>query len=86
METKLEAESDAIEAEELNRDIAEMRAHVLAKRAAKAAEVSRKSQNNSSAGPGDSSGHASSHAPSNAPTSHVPAAPQPPRDYASMRT
>ena len=86
METKLEAESDAIEAEEVNRDIAEMRAHVLAKRAAKAAEASRKSQSNSSTGTGDSSGQASPHAPSNTPTLPVPAAPQPRRDYASMRT
>jgi hypothetical protein len=86
MERKLETESDAIEAEELNRDIAEMRAHVLAKRAANAAEASRKSQNNSSAGTGDSLGQASPHAPSSTPTSPVPAAPQPPRDYASMRT
>jgi hypothetical protein len=82
MERNLEAESDAIEAEELNRDIAEMRAHVLAKRAAKAAEASR---NNSSAGKGVSLGQTSPHA-SSTPTSPVPAAPQPPRDYDSMRT
>jgi hypothetical protein len=63
-----------------------MRAHVLAKRAAKALEASRKSQNNSSVGTGDSLGQASPHAPSSTGTSPMPAAPQSPRDYASMRT
>ncbi len=87
MEKELEAERDALALEELNKSIAETRARYLAKRAAaKAAEASQKSQNNPSSGTRDSSGPASQHAPSNTPTSTESGAPQPPRDYASMRT
>jgi hypothetical protein len=86
MERKSEAERDAIAREELNRDIAEMRAHVLAKRAAKAAEASRKSQNNPPTVTRDFSVPSSKPAPSNTATSTESATPQPPRDYYSMRT
>jgi hypothetical protein len=87
MEKKLEAERDALALEELNKSIAETQARYLAKRAAaKAAEASQKSQNNPSTVTRDSSGPESHHAPSNTPTSPEPGTPQPPRDYASMRT
>jgi len=86
MEKKLEAERDALALEELNKSIAETQAGYLAKRAAKAVEASRKSQNNSSTGTRGSVGPASQPAPSNTPTSTESGTPQPPRDYASMRT
>lgn len=87
MEKKLEAEHDALALEEVNKSIAEMQARYLAKRAAaKAAEASRKSQNNPPTATSDSSSPASQHAPSNTPTSAESGTPQPPRDYYSMRT
>ena len=87
MEKELEAERGAFALEEINKSIAETRARYLAKRAAaKAAEASQKSQNNSSTVARDSSGPASQHAPSNTPTSAESGTPQPPRDYASMHT
>jgi hypothetical protein len=87
MEKKLEAERDALALEEVNKSIAEMQARYLAKRAAaKAAEASKKSQNNPSTGTRDSSGPASQQAPSNTPATPESGTPQPPRDYYSMRT
>jgi hypothetical protein len=87
MEKKLVAERDALDLEEVNKSIAEMRATYVARRAAaKAAQDSQKSQNNPSSGTKDSSGPASQHAPSNTPPSTESGTPQPPRDYYSMRT
>lgn len=87
MEKKLEKERDALALEEVNKSIAEMQTRYLAKRAAaKAAEASQKSQNNPPMVTKDSSGPAPQHVPSNSPTSAKSGSPQPPRDYAGMRT
>jgi len=87
MEKKLEKERDALALEEVNKSIAEMQARYLAKRAAaKAAEASQKSQDNPSTITRDSSCPAPQHVPSNSPTSAKSGSPQPPRDYAGMRT
>ena len=86
MEKKLEKERDALALEEVNKSIAEMQARYLAKRAAaKAAEASEKSQNNSSKVTGDSSGPAPQYTPSNSPTSAKSGSPQPSRDYPGIR-
>jgi hypothetical protein len=86
MEKKLESERNALSLEAINRDIAETRARFLANRAARAAEASRKSQNNSPVGASNSAGPASQPAPSNTPATPESATPKPPRDYYSMRT
>ena len=86
MEKKLEAERDALALEEVNKDIAEMRARFLASRAAQAAEASKKSQNIPSATTRDHSSPAPQPAPSNTPATTESATPPPPRDYYSMRT
>jgi hypothetical protein len=87
IEQNLEAESDALALQEANKDIAKMRAHYLAMRAAtKAAKAAKKSQNNSSTGSRDSAGPAPQQPPSSAPASAESATPKPPRDYYSMRT
>lgn len=87
MARKLEVESDAIELEEVNKDIARMRASFEARLAAtRAAEASKKSKSNPSTGARDSSVPPSNPAPSNTPASTEPATPKPPRDYFSICT
>jgi hypothetical protein len=87
MARKLEAESDAIELEEVNKDIARMRASFEARLTpAKAAEASKKSKSDPSTGAKDSSVPASKPAPSNTPASTESATPKPPRDYFSICT
>jgi hypothetical protein len=87
MAKKLEAESDAIELEEVNKDIARMRASFEARLApAKAAGPSQKSRNNPSTETKDSVGAVPEPAPSSAPTPAEPATPKPRRDYFSICT
>lgn len=86
IEKRLEAERAALAHQRACDDIAETRAAYLANQAAKAALAAQKSQNNPSTGTRDASTPAPQHAPSNTPTSTPSGAPQPPRDYASMRT
>jgi hypothetical protein len=87
MARKLEAESDAIELEEVNKDIARMRASFEARLIApKAADASKKSKSDPSTGTRDSSVPAPKPAPSNTSTPTESAAPKPPRDYFSICT
>jgi hypothetical protein len=87
MEKKFEEERDAVALEEVNKDIAAMRASFEARLAdKKAAEASKKSKSNPSTETKGSAVPASKPAPSNTPASAETATPKPPRDYFSICT